>query len=359
MSAQRTQYSPRSIDREKQHTAANHFLSVLLRQGERFGIEKHRLLHEAEVPVGLADLPSARIATGKIARIIQIMWREMQDENLGFCENKIGIGAFHMMGKVAVNSPNLEAALKQGVRFYGLITDDFTLDLKKSNNEASFRLVMRRPELDPDHFLCEFLLITFHRFSSWLVGRNIILSNAHFSYAPPCHVDEYKFLFPSGHSFLNSENGFTFSDHYLKMPVVQNRANLKDFILRSPVDLLLKPRDDCTFTTQVRVLIEPLVHEGFPGIDEVAERLNLTSQTLRRKLKREGSSYRKIMDLVRRDLAIYYLTHKALSIGEISRLVGFAEPAAFIRAFKKWTGVTPGAYRNSPVAASSPMLGER
>jgi AraC-like DNA-binding protein len=77
----------------------------------------------------------------------------------------------------------------------------------------------------------------------------------------------------------------------------------------------------------------------------VAHRLHSSPQTLRRHLREEGSSFQELKDHLRRDLAIYHLGRDELSIQAITEQLGFSEPSAFHRAFKKWTGLTPGAYR--------------
>jgi len=71
----------------------------------------------------------------------------------------------------------------------------------------------------------------------------------------------------------------------------------------------------------------------------------MTTKTLRLKLKNEGITYQKHKDVMRRDLAIHYLTKQNVPITKIAQRLGFSEPSAFNRAFKTWTGVTPGAYR--------------
>jgi AraC-like DNA-binding protein len=73
--------------------------------------------------------------------------------------------------------------------------------------------------------------------------------------------------------------------------------------------------------------------------------MHLSPQTLRRRLKEENTSYQEIKDHLRRDQAIYYLSRNDYPINEIAHLIGFTEPSTFHRAFKKWTGLTPGAYR--------------
>ncbi len=77
----------------------------------------------------------------------------------------------------------------------------------------------------------------------------------------------------------------------------------------------------------------------------MARQLHMSPQTLRRHLSEEGSSFQELKDHLRRDLAIYHLGRSDLSIQDIAEQLGFSEPSAFHRAFKKWTGLTPGAYR--------------
>ena len=77
----------------------------------------------------------------------------------------------------------------------------------------------------------------------------------------------------------------------------------------------------------------------------VAARLNLSTRNLQRKLAAEGTTYRKIVDAVRKELAESYLTDASFALSEIGYLVGFSSQAAFSRAFKRWTGLTPQEFR--------------
>ena len=80
-------------------------------------------------------------------------------------------------------------------------------------------------------------------------------------------------------------------------------------------------------------------------MESVASQLHISPQTLRRHLREEGSSFQLLKDQLRRDLAIYHLGRHDLPLQDIAEQLGFSEPSAFHRAFKKWTGLTPGAYR--------------
>ncbi|MCH7882780.1 MAG: helix-turn-helix transcriptional regulator, partial [Proteobacteria bacterium] len=92
-------------------------------------------------------------------------------------------------------------------------------------------------------------------------------------------------------------------------------------------------------------LLEQAAWSKDASIDSVATRLHMTSRTLRRKLRAEDSGFQHVKDSLRRDQAINFLVTSRYPIAEVGRRVGFAEPAAFTRAFKQWTGVSPNRYR--------------
>jgi AraC-like DNA-binding protein len=93
-----------------------------------------------------------------------------------------------------------------------------------------------------------------------------------------------------------------------------------------------------------------------PDFEVLARELHTASATLRRRLHEEGESYQSIKDQLRRDLAITYLSHSDRSVMDIALELGFAEPSAFHRAFKKWTGASPGHYRRSLASPFPPAL---
>jgi AraC-like DNA-binding protein len=103
-------------------------------------------------------------------------------------------------------------------------------------------------------------------------------------------------------------------------------------------------------TKTVRALVErtiiPILHKGDPGVDAIAGKMAMSRKTLYRKLKDEGTTYERLLDELRRRMAEHYLSGKKTSVNETAYLVGFSEPAAFSRAFKRWTGKSPRDLRN-------------
>jgi len=85
----------------------------------------------------------------------------------------------------------------------------------------------------------------------------------------------------------------------------------------------------------------PILHTGNAKLIAIAPKLGISPRTLSRKLKNEGTTFERVLDELRHAMAINYFRGQKVSVNEIAYLVGFSEPAAFSRAFKRWTGVSP------------------
>ncbi|MCY1413973.1 putative HTH-type transcriptional regulator [compost metagenome] len=99
----------------------------------------------------------------------------------------------------------------------------------------------------------------------------------------------------------------------------------------------------------MRQAIEVQLPDGVPSADTVAQALHLSLRSLQRHLADEGCRYDSLLDECRQNLALQHLRNANNSLSEISYLLGFADTSSFNRAFKRWTGLSPGQYRDSLV----------
>jgi AraC-like DNA-binding protein len=109
----------------------------------------------------------------------------------------------------------------------------------------------------------------------------------------------------------------------------------------------VKYRDQSNVTERIRRILRRHLAEELPSLEDIGQQLAMTPQTLRRRLHDEGQGFRAIKDDLRRDAAIEYLARPELTLPEIAELLGFSEASTFHRAFKHWTGVAPGEYRQT------------
>ncbi|MET9677451.1 AraC family transcriptional regulator [Streptomyces sp. NPDC006482] len=356
--------------------SAHHVRAALL-GGERRGIAAAPLLARAGLPAELlGDEQAARVPAEQFGRLVRMLWALLDDELIGFGGAPSKVGTFAMMGHVAVHgSRDLREALRRGQTFYSLFPAG-----------PRFRLVEpgggRRPDPsrpgeaggpegadpesgapeggidearmefdvagydDPLHFGAESTVLVAHRFAGWLIRRRIGLRRVEFAYPEPRHAQEYALLFGAPCVFGAGRTAAVFDRADLDEPVLRDAAALKVFLRRAPVDVLVCADYGRSVTGRVRDLIgKALPVEPVPTPEQLADRLSFSPQTLRRRLAAEGTTYQRVRDQVRRDHAIAALAGGRVSIELLSRQLGFSEPSAFHRAFRRWTGETPRAYQ--------------
>jgi AraC-like DNA-binding protein len=136
-----------------------------------------------------------------------------------------------------------------------------------------------------------------------------------------------------------------FDASVLTLPLVGADPALGSLLERQAAELLADSPRRGAFAGRVRSLIK----EGLPGgearMDSVCRRLGVSARTLQRKLREEGTSFQELLEETQRALAEFYLRKPGVAICEISYSLGFAQPSAFHRAFRRWTGLTPKAFR--------------
>ncbi|MFD9793844.1 AraC family transcriptional regulator [Streptomyces sp. NPDC059070] len=328
-------------------TITVHHVRALLRGAERLSVDTVPLLRAAGIPPLLLGDDRARVAPAQFALLFRELYRATQDEFLGLGPARSRPGTFAMMCYASLGCRDLGAAMRRGIQFYGLFPGGPELSLAVEGPEAVFGVRGGLGGRDGDRFLAECLLIISHRLCSWLVGRRIPLLRAQFGYPPPAHQDEYPALFGCPVRFGQSGTRAVFGAHWLTAPLVRDEAALERMLRRSPFELLSRRAYGTTVGEQVhRDLARALLASPrLPSLEATAARLALSPATLRRRLQREGTSFQQLKDTVRRDAAIAGLAEGREPIAELAARLGFSEDTSFHRAFRRWTGTTPGAYR--------------
>lgn len=326
-------------------TVSDHFVKAALSGAKKKGFNTTDMLMKAGIEPNLMQQHGARVTGKQYTRLMQIIWTTIEDEYMGFASTKSKPGTFATMCYLTIHCNTLESVFKRADAFYNLFEKPVSMTLSHSNDQAHLTITVEDSLDDPYHFLQESLLVIWHRFSCWLIGKRIVLDQVAFNYPEPEHIKEYKHLFHCPLTFNQRYTQLTFNARYLQETIIRDEPELKEFLKSSPADLLGKPDDYNSYTSQIRQQIGRDLRNELPDFETISSVLNLSPQTLRRRLKEENTSYQEIKDNIRRDQSIYHLSRNDFSINEIADLVGFTEPSTFHRAFKKWTGLTPGAYR--------------
>lgn len=326
-------------------TISIHFVNAALNGVKRLGMDVETLLSHVGIEAELLRQPKARISPEQYTRFIKMLWLVTQDEHVGFSPEVRRLGSFTIMCQLIVHAKTLGAALELSTQFYKLFGDDWCVALERDKHEA--RLVPLIPnEQDPDHYMTESMLMIWHGLAAWLIDRRLPLERVHLNYPRPQHADEYDALFFAPViQFDATRTEITFAADYLDLPIRQDAESLEEFLKNAPADLLVKFKNTHSLTSRIRDVLKSQIGEEMPTLNDVASMLYLSPQTLRRRLAAEGKSYQGVKDALRRDAAIHLLLNPKLTLEDVAQQVGFSETSTFHRAFKKWTGVTPGLYR--------------
>ena len=317
----------------------------LLQGAARSGASIPELLDKCGIHRQLLEDPDATIERDTFIKMMLLIMEQTQDEFLGFGQGrKSKPGTFSMMAHAVINCPNLGAAVERGLRFYDLFELSSFLSLETGEDTA--RLVVRTdPRLDFREVIIEASLFIWLRFMSWLVGKAIEPQEVKLDYSDSKNDEEHRFLFDCPIVYGADENAVSFKAEFLELPLVQNELSLSKFLKDSLAQLFDGNIHNVGLPAQIRAIISNEYGNSFPDFTEICGKLNMTPQTLRRRLKEANTSYQEIKDSIRKDASVYYLSKPELSIDEIVLLMGFSEASSFHRAFKKWTGKTPSSFR--------------
>ena len=179
------------------------------------------------------------------------------------------------------------------------------------------------------------------------------LQAAHFTHAEPAYRAEYDRIFRVPLVFGSQRNALLMDAAWLQQRIALAPSYVFG-ILSAHAEALLKSLDASkTFRGRVESLLMPVLHTGDASVAMIAGKLGLSRQTLFRRLKAEGVTFERVLDELRHTLALHYLRGQRASVNETAYLVGFSDPAAFSRAFKRWTGSRPHLLRQRPGADES------
>lgn len=308
--------------------------------------EKRRALVErAGIAPMLLEEGSARVTTDQFSTLYRLVARELDDELPGMFSRPARGGALKLLCLSMLESTSLRIAIYRLSRFMRLILDDFSVELSQQGDLVRVALVPGRSAPVIKVFAQEIMLKLIHGVVSWLAGRKMPVARVDLSYSRPEHASVYVFLYPGPASFERAQTALYFEGKDLDAPIRQSKKSLTDFLMRAPADWLFVSFAERIVSHHVRECLEK--HLDRPaGIADVAKALHLSVRTLSRRLDAEGAMFQAIKDELRRDVAIQRLTKTNVPIAVIGAEIGFDDPTTFHRAFKKWTGSTPGAYRS-------------
>lgn len=304
-------------------------------------------LQAAQIAPSLLDETGACITAAQMERLSGVAMQRLDDEALGWFGRALPWGSYGLLARASLSAPTLGVALKRWTRHHGLLTRDVLMRLQVAGDVASLTLDEQRPP-GGDGSLREFcfvsLLRNVHGLACWFIDSRIPLLGAQMPLPPPPHASAYDILFDGPTRFDAETAAIRFDARYLALPLRRDETAMNQMLQRA-LPLTVRPyRRDRLLVQRVRqwLLTRP---QDTRNADDLAALLHTSARSLHRQLKEEGATLQALKDEVRRERAMGLLQRSSKPVKQVAEAAGFQNEKSFIRAFKGWTGVTPGAWR--------------
>ncbi len=327
-----------------------HFVELLLSGVRDAGYDVDALFRRAGISPDQLDGAGARLPQRQFAQLISVLTRTTRDEFWLLGSRPIKPGTFRMMCRLIVHCKTLREAIRTGCQFYHLVADDFVVRLVETTHDASLHVSDDIADPKRQRMVNGALLQFAYGLMCWLVGRRLPLNTVHYVFPEERFSSELEALYQAPLFFDQRRTEICFNRKLLDLPIMPDEQRLRRFFASMPNALLVRYRDDSSVGERVRGILRRNLKRSL-SLDDVARMLDMSPQTLRRRLiDEENCGFQEIKDAVRRDMAIHLLRQSRISLEDVGAALGFAELSTFYRAFRRWTGAAPGEYRERVAA---------
>lgn len=245
---------------------------------------------------------------------------------------------------VAGDSRDLGGVLVCLTSLGGIIDERLNIYLDLEGDEAVVAQAGTEDERGRLRQSNEYVMAALTLVGSHLTGDYLQPTGASFRHAAPAEVGHLRDHFGGRMAFGAERNAIAFPRSYLSAPLIAPSEEQR-LQLRRRGDALLRGLPDDGFLREVKAAVACGLSHGVPTTARVAEVLGLSERALRTRLRLRGTSLRLVTDGLRRSLAMEYLQARELSVCDVAKRLGFADSAAFGRAFRRWAGCSPRDYR--------------
>ncbi len=273
--------------------------------------------------------------------------RLSQDPFLGLhAGEEVKPGYLGALGYIAMSCATLGEALNRHIEYQNLVSNQGRVELW--NERDVVRMMWHGQAESVSRHVVENIFSAWVSFARWISGSQLSPALIEFSHDKPSDIQEYQRVFGCEVQFSKKHNALTIPKPFLEFPLVQADLELKKFYESKARDLIEKQQNQQPdFLQQLRAFMAHSLIQGKLTLEAVATHFDLSPRALQRQLAKCQTSYKTLLDSIRHDLALSYLDDGSTDLLELTFLLGFSDQAAFQRAFKRWTKVTPGQYRKT------------
>jgi AraC-like DNA-binding protein len=313
---------------------------------EALGVSAAAVLRKAGLNQTLANQPRVLLSTDELFALWQAIGEVSSSPTIGLrLGSETRIERFHPVGLAALSSENFGAAIDHMAR-YKQVTCPEKIVQEKSSAEWSIEFKwLLAAAIEPT--------VLIESAFSWVlsigrVGTGVHLSPVRIEFIQPrAHVDAIERHFGCPVHCGAERNALVFRASDAERPFVTRNAELLTVLAPQFEAELRQETVDEAFVEQVRVAIQQKLTGRRPSIEDIAAALHVSSRTLQRRLQDAGSSFQRVLEEARHQLARHYLNNPVLELNEAAYLLGYEDGNSFVRAFRIWEGVPPARWREN------------
>lgn len=312
------------------------------------GIDVQAILHELGLPAEAETTAETALAPVAFDRLLAAGAVALSDPLLAVhLPERLSWDDYHVAELAARASDSLREAFERVVRFGSLFYAHLSF---RAEAEGDTFVLAQRLRVGPPglRYGNEYGVATTLFHARCLGGADIVPRAVFFAHPAPPEVEALQTFFGGAElRFDRAESGLVLDARDVARPCAARDPRLLRTAEALAERALSARPPERDFAEQVASTIQEALPGGAPDAAEVARSMHMSLRTLQRRLDERGTTFSRVLEDTRRTVALQLLEHEALSLQAIAPQVGFADAAAFSRAFRRWTGRTPGAYRRA------------
>lgn len=321
--------------------------ATMIRVAEHKDIPPEEILANTGVELEVLGDPAARLSFQQMMIICENLITKYPDGSVGLDFGAaININQFGMLGYAILSCKDLRSALALGMQYHSLVNPAFTFDISHFDDRFEVCFTSHIPFENIYRMACEVFIVSFCCLSRFLTGRpDIQPLEVHLNHPEPAYSAKYLEYFECPVLFDQPRTQLVIQPELLDLPLMMADQATAAMAEKQCAEILSRmgPKEGLIAKVRRIMLSDP---GNFPSVEELAKDLATSTRTLSRSLQDLGTSYQKLLDEVRKEMAIEYLRNSSLPIEEVAQLVGYNDPSNFRKAFRRWTQNVPSYYRN-------------
>jgi AraC-like DNA-binding protein len=318
---------------------------LLLDDAVRAGADRETLVSGLGLDPKILEEPDARLPLGTVAALVRKVVAGDRGPAFGV---RAGAGRktkdAGLIGYAMLHSATLRAALTRLVRYGRIMGDHNRIELEESGSTATITFA-GHPVLEAIHGFTELTV-------AWLISglREITATDlkareVRFPYPEPSHSADLRACLRCPIQFEAPHTAIVLKRDDLDLRVVGSDVTLVGYLDKLAEDAVKSLSDQRSIVGRLRQVLWSSLSDGPPTLAAAATAMALSSRTLQRRLRDEGTTFAKALSALRQELAVRLLEDRSLAVYEVGFLLGYADPTAFHRAFRRWRGLSPKRFR--------------